>query len=110
MSDRCVFVLILYIESRLAHVGIAVDANLWGVVAVFRQGHVSVHLLGRVIGSGVGRDVGVPWFDDVKVLDRTNFTLNRGDAAGLIGPNGSGKTTLLRIITGQLTPDRGVGG
>jgi len=47
------------------------------------------------------------WFGDVKVLDRINFTLNRGERAGLIGPNGSGKTTLLRIITGQLAPDRG---
>ncbi len=28
--------------------------------------------------------------------DRINFTLNRGESAGLIGPNGSGKTTLLR--------------
>jgi ABC-type multidrug transport system ATPase subunit len=52
------------------------------------------------------RDI-TKWFGDVKVLDHINFTLNRGEAAGLIGPNGSGKTTLLRIITGQLTPDRG---
>ncbi len=47
------------------------------------------------------------WFGDVKVLDRVNFTLSRGERVGLIGPNGSGKTTLLRIITGQLAPDRG---
>lgn len=52
------------------------------------------------------RDI-TKWFGDVKVLDKVNFTLNRGEAAGLIGPNGSGKTTLLRIITGQLAPDRG---
>lgn len=26
---------------------------------------------------------------------------------GLIGPNGSGKTTLLRILTGEITPDKG---
>ncbi|MGE5603057.1 MAG: ribosomal protection-like ABC-F family protein [Nitrososphaerales archaeon] len=52
------------------------------------------------------RDI-TKWFGDVKVLDRINFTLNRGERAGLIGPNGSGKTTLLRIITGQLAPDRG---
>ena len=52
------------------------------------------------------RDI-TKWFGDVRVLDRINFTLNRGEAAGLIGPNGSGKTTLLRIITGQLAPDRG---
>jgi ATP-binding cassette subfamily F protein 3 len=47
------------------------------------------------------------WFGDVKVLDRINFTLNRGDRAGLIGPNGCGKTTLLRILAGQMAADRG---
>ena len=52
------------------------------------------------------RDI-TKWFGDVKVLDRINFNLNRGDRAGLIGPNGCGKTTLLKIITGELAPDRG---
>ncbi len=47
------------------------------------------------------------WFGDVKVLDQINFTLNRGQRAGLIGPNGSGKSTLLKIITGELRPDQG---
>ncbi len=47
------------------------------------------------------------WFGDLKVLDRINFTLNRGERAGLIGPNGCGKTTLLRIITGELAAERG---
>ena len=52
------------------------------------------------------RDI-TKWFGDVRVLDRINFNLNRGDRAGLIGPNGCGKTTLLKIITGELAPDRG---
>jgi ATP-binding cassette subfamily F protein 3 len=52
------------------------------------------------------RDI-TKWFGDLKVLDRINFTLNRGERAGLIGPNGSGKSTLLKIITGQMAPDRG---
>jgi ATP-binding cassette subfamily F protein 3 len=47
------------------------------------------------------------WFGDLKVLDRINFNLNRGDRAGLIGPNGCGKTTLLRILTGEVPPDQG---
>jgi ATP-binding cassette subfamily F protein 3 len=52
------------------------------------------------------RDI-TKWFGDVRVLDRINFNLNRGDRAGLIGPNGCGKTTLLRILTGELPADRG---
>src|SRR5512136_1587033 len=52
------------------------------------------------------RDI-TKWFGDVKVLDRINFNLNRGDRVGLIGPNGCGKTTLLKIISGELAPDRG---
>ena len=36
-----------------------------------------------------------------------SFTLNRGEALGIIGLNGSGKTTLLRMLAGQILPDDG---
>ena len=36
-----------------------------------------------------------------------DFTLQRGDRIGIIGPNGSGKTTLLRLLLGELTPKSG---
>ena len=36
-----------------------------------------------------------------------SFTLNRGEALGIIGLNGSGKTTLLRMVAGQILPDGG---
>jgi lipopolysaccharide transport system ATP-binding protein len=40
------------------------------------------------------------------VLQGINFTVNPGEAVGIIGVNGAGKTTLLKIITGttQATP------
>jgi iron complex transport system ATP-binding protein len=41
------------------------------------------------------------------VLKDVNFTLNRGELFGLIGPNGSGKTTFLKVISGVLTPPQG---
>jgi|GEM_PF-271235 len=40
-------------------------------------------------------------------LKDVNFSLNPGDALGIMGVNGSGKTTLLRILNGSYTPDEG---
>ncbi|MEM4283845.1 MAG: ABC transporter ATP-binding protein [Candidatus Caldarchaeum sp.] len=36
-----------------------------------------------------------------------SFTVERGEALGLIGPNGSGKSTLLRLIARTLSPTKG---
>ncbi|MCS7028968.1 MAG: ABC-F family ATP-binding cassette domain-containing protein [Bacteroidia bacterium] len=39
-------------------------------------------------------------YDQVKVLERSDAIVVRGDKVGLIGANGKGKSTLLRIIAG----------
>src|SRR5262249_30979977 len=36
-----------------------------------------------------------------------SFTVNEGDAVGVIGRNGTGKSTLLKLIAGVLIPDEG---
>jgi branched-chain amino acid transport system ATP-binding protein len=46
-------------------------------------------------------------FGGVKAVVDVNFSLNKGELLGIIGPNGSGKTTLVNLITGFLTPDSG---
>jgi len=38
------------------------------------------------------------------LLHGLNFTIERGDVLGVMGPNGSGKTTLLKAILGLLQP------
>lgn len=45
--------------------------------------------------------------DEYSALHGVSFTVDPGDAVGLIGPNGSGKTTLLGVIAGVLRPTRG---
>ena len=35
-----------------------------------------------------------------QALHDVNFTVEKGEALGLLGPNGSGKSTLLQIIVG----------
>ncbi|MBD3649072.1 MAG: ABC transporter ATP-binding protein, partial [Pseudomonadales bacterium] len=40
-------------------------------------------------------------------LKDVSFSIEQGEALGIIGLNGSGKTTLLRLLAGQLPPDEG---
>ena len=47
------------------------------------------------------------WFGPVKVLDRVDFNVKRGEVVVLIGPSGSGKTTLLRCINHLETVQNG---
>jgi len=41
----------------------------------------------------------VKCYSDIKAVDDTTFTVDKGDIVGLLGPNGAGKTTTMRIIT-----------
>lgn len=41
------------------------------------------------------------------VLENINFTVNAGDAVGIVGVNGAGKSTLLKLITGTTQPTTG---
>ncbi|WP_328991362.1 ABC-F family ATP-binding cassette domain-containing protein [Kribbella sp. NBC_01245] len=68
--------------------------------------------LAQLATSRLGKDV----FDAEHVslaygnrvlFDNLTFRIGPGDRLGLLGPNGAGKTTFLRLLTGQVTPDKG---
>ena len=42
-----------------------------------------------------------------KILDGVSFTLQPGDAMGVIGASASGKSTLARLLAGAIAPDSG---
>lgn len=44
---------------------------------------------------------------DKILFENLNLEINNGDFIGLIGANGCGKSTLLKIITGELSPNKG---
>ena len=46
-------------------------------------------------------------YDRVLALDGVSFTLQAGQALGIVGPNGSGKSTLLKSIAGLVEPSAG---
>lgn len=48
-----------------------------------------------------------PYYKDFYALRDVSFSINKGEAVGIIGRNGSGKSTLLQLIVGTLTPSAG---
>ena len=47
------------------------------------------------------------WFGALKVIDELSFTLDEGEALGVVGPNGAGKTTALNMLAGDVAPSTG---
>jgi lipopolysaccharide transport system ATP-binding protein len=45
--------------------------------------------------------------DSIVAIDGVDFTVDRGQAFGVIGGNGSGKSTLLKLLAGMLKPTTG---
>lgn len=54
------------------------------------------------------KNVSKTYNNTVKALDDVSFNVGKGELVGFIGPNGSGKTTTIKLLSGVLTPDRGV--
>ncbi|MDO8363690.1 MAG: ABC transporter ATP-binding protein [Actinomycetota bacterium] len=46
-------------------------------------------------------------FGALSVIDELSFSLEQGEALGVVGPNGAGKTTTLNMIAGDFRPTTG---
>lgn len=85
----------IVVESVSKKFGVSLNTALkYGLVDSFR----------RVTGLGTVHDLrsGEFW-----ALRDIGFSVEPGDALGIMGVNGSGKTTLLRILNGTFRPDTG---
>ncbi|WP_334333360.1 ABC transporter ATP-binding protein [Companilactobacillus sp. HBUAS59544] len=47
-------------------------------------------------------------FSNEHALNNLNFSVEKGEIFGFLGPSGAGKTTTIKILTGQLNQDSGV--
>ncbi|AGK61828.1 amino acid/amide ABC transporter ATP-binding protein 1, HAAT family [Archaeoglobus sulfaticallidus PM70-1] len=46
-------------------------------------------------------------FGGLVAVNKVSFSIEKGEAIGIVGPNGSGKTTLYNLINGVYIPDEG---
>ena len=62
-------------------------------------------LKSALVGGSLTRDLKPE--EAIAALESVDFTVDKGEAFGVIGGNGSGKSTLLKLVAGMLKPSAG---
>lgn len=65
--------------------------------------HEAMHVLKKAIGQPTNETERRPFW----ALKDIDFSIQKGEAVGIVGRNGSGKTTLLRVLSGITDPSEG---
>ena len=54
------------------------------------------------------KNVSASYDGELAVLADVSFTVNDGDFVAFVGTNGAGKSTFLKVLSGEVTPSRGL--
>ena len=84
-------------DAAITLTGVSKDYRLWGRRSQFAT----------LKSALLKRDLRPAPEASVPALRNVSFTIDRGEAFGIIGRNGSGKSTLLKLISGILKPTSG---
>ncbi len=87
-------------HRRLAQFFASLAPETVGIALPTPKGQITVsHLVKLAPAQGLS--------EPRKILDDVSFTLQPGDAMGVIGASASGKSTLARLLAGAIAPDSG---
>lgn len=75
---------------------------------MIRVEHVSREFKISVKGKGFFKDLFSRDFKHVAAVSDISFNVEEGEIVGFIGANGAGKSTTIKMLTGILTPTKGV--
>lgn len=68
----------------------------------------SYKIKNRSVINNTVKHLVIPQYSFTPAVNDISFTIQTGDIVGFIGTNGAGKSTTIKMLTGILTPDKGI--
>lgn len=68
----------------------------------------SYKIKNRSVINNTVKHLVIPQYSFTPAVNDISFTIQTGDIVGFIGANGAGKSTTIKMLTGILTPDKGI--